>query len=48
VNVKYLAAWPLYQLPALMQGLRGIEGIAAKAARFTILTASMAYHWTIH
>jgi integrase len=40
VNVKHLAATPLSELPALMERLKGIESIAAMAARFTILTAS--------
>ncbi len=40
INVKHLAAVPLDQLPALMERLAGVPGIAALAARFCILTSS--------
>ena len=40
VNVKHLAAVPLAELPALMERVATVPGIAALAARFCVLTAS--------
>jgi integrase len=38
-KVRHLASMPYAELPAFMATLRGVEGIAARALEFTILTA---------
>ena len=40
IRIKPMAALPYAQVPAFMAGLRGIEGVSARALEFTILTAA--------